>query len=182
MENKEERIESFYDAVDDEAVRLEEATENNDELMYLMLGSMGRMAQIFKSGKKSPKELYEQCVAVAAACTCIAINEDSVEEVFHGEISTSFFFTYKHHSENMTKVLDAWIEVNMPDGFHHWRCCGTDRTGKYLIGLFDADDEVLGFITSPNEQIRNGCKKHLGYTYPNPDIIVHDEGNSCIDT
>lgn len=69
----------FIDALKEKQPQVIHATENDDELLYLMMGSLGRLAELFKTGDLARKEVYDQCVGIAAAAMSIAIPID--EEV-----------------------------------------------------------------------------------------------------
>lgn len=51
--------------------KLMSSTETDDELLYLMMGSLGRLADLFKSGNTNLSEIHNQCVSIAAAAMCI---------------------------------------------------------------------------------------------------------------
>lgn len=170
-----DRLDAFYEKVDDAYDSLSGDEYNSDELLFLTMKSLGVIADSFRTDCTNSVDVEAQCAYISAACALLATNYTSDKKV-EDSSGSSFFFVYKHHSENMTKVLKAWISSSIPQGFSYIKNCGKDKRGMYLIGLLDENEQAQGFVLCPTAFIGNDCLDFLEAEYQNrASLLLFDD-------
>lgn len=188
---EEEFVDEFIEYVEYNYKSVLDSTNTDDEVIYLMMGSLGRLADLFKLGTAAEHEIIKQCKSIAAAALAISIPTNFIESdevspsVAHlsknnevtgdkkkksGEIERKTtgdvkFFVYKQHSHGMTLRLDSWRMENQLD-FASWSFGGYDKNGRPLICMINEQGELEAFIVCADEATKELLISYLSIAYP----------------
>ncbi len=161
----------FIDDMLDARSNLIASTENDDEVLYLMMGSLGKLAHLFRNQDYTNPQIKEHCVAIASAAMCIALEEGDIPQN-QGNTNTPIrsvkkadnkdvkFFIYKHDSDGMRERLNQWLDENSI----RWdtlKSCKRDKNGMYMLGLFSNETGASAFVLCPSETVRSQCSSFL---------------------
>lgn len=182
-----EFVDEFISYVEGNYTSILDQTTTDDEVIYLMMGSLGRLADLFKVGSGVESEIIKQCKSIAAAALAISLpsDEDAEEGILLEDKETTSdkvtpirdkqkdkktsmdikFFVYRQHSHGMTMRLELWRKDNMLD-FTSWKCGGEDKNGRPLICTFNQDEELEAFLVCGNADVKKQLIEYMRIAYP----------------
>lgn len=163
-------LKDFIRQVEEDRAALLASTNTDDEVLYLMIGSLGRISSLFAKGDYTNPAILEHSVAVAAAASIIGLPEDGIqpEEIRLSDKSETDrprgnhvkFFIYKHDSDGMKKALSNWIDEHGLT-YDRAKITGVDKNGRHMVGLFRQEEGAVAFILSADEITCMSVYKYL---------------------